>query len=58
MSTLDGTARLMEKPPAEPRNEREDYWTLARQPLHSLLFLLPLLAFYEIGVGLLAGPAH
>jgi hypothetical protein len=48
----------MEKPPAEPRNEREDYWTLARQPLHSLLFLLPLLAFYEIGVGLLAGPAH
>jgi membrane protease YdiL (CAAX protease family) len=28
----------------------DDYWALSRQPLHSLLFLLPLLAVYEIGV--------
>lgn len=28
----------------------DDYWLLARQPLHSLLFLLPLLAVYEAGV--------
>src|SRR5262245_31503911 len=28
----------------------DDYWLLARQPLHSLLFLIPLLAVYEAGV--------
>jgi Type II CAAX prenyl endopeptidase Rce1-like len=28
----------------------DDYWLLARQPLHCLLFLLPLLAVYEAGV--------
>ncbi|MFN0051266.1 MAG: CPBP family intramembrane glutamic endopeptidase [Planctomycetales bacterium] len=28
----------------------DDYWALARQPLHSLLFLLPLLGIYELGV--------
>jgi hypothetical protein len=49
---------LMQNPPLEQKNKRDDYWTQARQPLHSLLFLLPFLAIYEIGVGLLAGPAH
>ncbi len=48
----------MQNPPVELKNERDDYWTQARQPLHSLLFLLPLLAIYEIGVGLTAGAAH
>ncbi len=33
------------------KTPRDDYWALARQPLHCLLFLLPLLATYEIGVG-------
>lgn len=28
----------------------DDYWMLARQPLHSVLFLLPLLGVYEAGV--------
>jgi hypothetical protein len=28
----------------------DDYWLLARQPLHSLIFLVPLLAVYELGV--------
>jgi hypothetical protein len=28
----------------------DDYWSLARQPLHSLFFLVPLLAVYELGV--------
>lgn len=35
----------------------DDYWARARQPLHCLLFLLPLLATYELGVSLLAGGA-
>lgn len=37
-----------EIPEAEPAGD--DYWLLARQPLHSLLFLIPLLAAYEAGV--------
>jgi hypothetical protein len=41
-------------PPVEPK---QDYWVLARQPLHCLLFLIPLLATYEIGVGLAASGA-
>jgi hypothetical protein len=38
-----------------PKKANDDYWALARQPLHCLLFLLPLLATYEIGVGLVSG---
>src|SRR5258707_294080 len=48
----------MQNPPVALKNERDDYWTQARQPLYCLLFLLPLLAIYEIGVGLLAGDAR
>jgi len=40
-------------PPPKPKSD--DYWALARQPLHCLLFLLPLLAAYEIGVALAIG---
>jgi len=40
---------------APPRQKGDDYWALARQPLHCLLFLLPLLAAYEIGVALAIG---
>jgi hypothetical protein len=39
--------------PSKPQGD--DYWALARQPLHSLLFLLPLLAAYEIGVAMAIG---
>jgi len=38
-----------------PKEKHDDYWALARQPLHCLLFLLPLLATYEIGVSLVSG---
>jgi hypothetical protein len=48
----------MQNSPVELKTERDDYWAQARQPLHCLLFLLPLLAIYEIGVGLMAGSAH
>jgi len=41
--------------PAPSKNGDDDYWAVSRQPLHCLLFLLPLLATYEIGVGLVAG---
>lgn len=30
--------------------DADDYWHLARQPLHTLLFLLPFLLLYEAGV--------
>ncbi len=40
---------------AATKQDRDDYWASARQPLHCLLFLLPLLTTYEIGVGLMAG---
>lgn len=44
------------KPQPPPPPKTDDYWSLARQPLHCLLFLLPLLAAYEIGaVALAAG---
>lgn len=43
------------KPASAPGGD--DYWSLARQPLHCLLFLLPLLAAYEIGVSLAADGA-
>lgn len=33
----------------------ESYWSLARSPLHCLIFLLPLLATYELGVLWLGG---
>ncbi len=45
----------MADPNAPPLHSSDDYWALARQPLHCLLFLLPLLAAYEIGVGLAIG---
>ncbi|MBS0261622.1 MAG: CPBP family intramembrane metalloprotease [Planctomycetes bacterium] len=32
----------------------DDYWSLARQPLHCLLFLLPLIVTYELGAALFA----
>jgi hypothetical protein len=41
------------QPPATSLAQ-DDYWSLAKQPLHSLLFLLPILATYEIGVALLS----
>jgi hypothetical protein len=44
----------MKENPDPPKRPDDDYWALARQPLHCLLFLLPLLATYEIGVGLLS----
>jgi len=31
-----------------------DYWVMARQPLHCLIFLIPLLVIYEAGVLMLA----
>lgn len=34
----------------------DSYWSLARSPLHCLIFLLPLLAIYELGVLWLGGP--
>ena len=33
----------------------DNYWSLARSPLHCLIFLLPLLAIYEVGVLWLGG---
>ncbi len=42
----------MADPNPPPLRHNDDYWALARQPLHCLLFLLPLLAAYEFGVGL------
>ncbi|MBI3863309.1 MAG: CPBP family intramembrane metalloprotease [Planctomycetia bacterium] len=42
------------KGPKVPVAKHDDYWSLARQPLPCLLFLLPLLATYEIGAGVLA----
>lgn len=41
-------------PPAPPPQQSGDYWAAARQPLHCLIFLLPLLATYEIGAATLA----
>ncbi|MES2792182.1 MAG: CPBP family glutamic-type intramembrane protease [Planctomycetota bacterium] len=39
-----------------PRSRAADsYWSLARSPLHCLIFLLPLLAVYEVGVLWLGG---
>lgn len=45
----------MAEPKALPLQRSDDYWALARQPLHCLLFLIPLLAAYEIGVALAIG---
>lgn len=42
----------------DPQRSRDDYWSLARQPLHCLLFLLPLLVVYEIGVDFVTAGAH
>jgi hypothetical protein len=47
----------MSAAPDPPKNDHDDYWSSSRQPLHCLLFLLPLLATYEIGVALVAGSA-
>jgi hypothetical protein len=40
----------MDDLPVAPADQIEDYWCLAREPLNCLLFLLPLLAIYELGV--------
>ena len=40
----------MADPKTPPPHKGDDYWALARQPLHCLLFLLPLLVAYEIGI--------
>jgi hypothetical protein len=48
----------MKQKPERPEPDRDDYWTLARQPLHCLLFLLPLLVVYEIGVDFVSAGAH
>jgi hypothetical protein len=45
----------MADPKTPPLRRSDDYWALARQPLHCLLFLLPLLIAYEIGVALTDG---
>lgn len=45
----------MADPKSPPPPRHDDYWALARQPLHCLLFLLPLLASYEFGVSLTNG---
>ncbi|MFN0012227.1 MAG: type II CAAX prenyl endopeptidase Rce1 family protein [Phycisphaerales bacterium] len=36
----------------------EDYWTLSQRPLHSLVFLTPLVLLYEIGALLYLTDAH
>lgn len=40
---------------AGSRPRSESYWSLARSPLHCLIFLLPLLTVYEVGVVWLGG---
>lgn len=30
--------------------DRDSYWHAARTPIHSLVFLLPMVAFYEVGI--------
>ena len=35
---------------ARSRLDSESYWSLARSPLHCLIFLLPLLTIYELGI--------
>jgi hypothetical protein len=37
------------------RSRSESYWSLTRSPLHCLIFLLPLLILYELGLFWLAG---
>ncbi len=48
----------MKKKPEDLKSDRDDYWSLARQPLHCLMFLLPLLVIYEIGVDFVAAGAQ
>lgn len=43
--------QISERPDGEPGH---DYWELTRQPLPSLVFVIPLLFMYEAGVALLA----
>lgn len=40
---------------SRPRSKSESYWSLARSPLHCLIFLLPLLVTYELGILWLGG---
>ncbi|MSR58288.1 MAG: CPBP family intramembrane metalloprotease [Planctomycetaceae bacterium] len=40
----------MSEPESTIADGGDDYWVEARQPLHCLLFLLPLLAVYEAGI--------
>lgn len=43
---------------AAGRAGTDDYWTLSSRPLHSLVFLLPLVLLYEIGALLSLTDAH
>lgn len=58
LSAMAKHSLKMADPVAPPLHRSDDYWALARQPLHCLLFLLPLLAAYEIGTGLGVGDDH
>lgn len=42
-------------PASRSRLKGDSYWSLARSPLHCLIFLLPLLGIYEFGVLWLGG---
>lgn len=44
----------MDEAPELPAVEPDDYWSLARQPLNCLVFLLPLLTAYELGIWLVS----
>lgn len=46
------SARIIPRPDVS----RDDYWSLARHPLNSLVFLAPLLAVYELGLLWMGGP--
>ena len=47
-STETGSKSLVDTESAD--NPTNDYWNEARTPLSSLLFLLPWIAIYELGV--------
>lgn len=46
---------MASKSESAPKSSSRDYWTEARRPLHCLVFLVPLLAAYEVGVLWVAG---
>ncbi|MBI1335958.1 MAG: CPBP family intramembrane metalloprotease [Phycisphaera sp.] len=45
-------SRELEAVPRHGRNELQTYWTRSQGPLQSLIFLLPLIVLYELGVTL------